>query len=334
MSKQGRYERKVAAAPRKGVKAMLITVCVLAVLVVGVGTAAGLYVNSLLNGVNHVEVEQIQYAAPVQKTEDAAVVSLTDTVDSTVAAEAVTESVEEKAPVEEKVDNYLIVCKPVKKDGKVKVTDTMILCSMNRTTKTMTMSALDPEATVQVPAYKKYKGEEAALNAVYGLGATYCGGTAGAMTLMNQTLYDNFDIRVDRNFEFDLKVLARIVFRLDGIKIDIKKEEAAYLTEAMGKEIKEGQQTMDQKLADEFIAMWADEEAEGINDLSGQKRMFEGIVQKIRTQYIGDLETIVKDIMPSITTSMPWHEFRQFLVSLLPMVRNLTIENGGTIPQA
>ena len=334
MSKRGRYERKVAAAPRKGVKAMLITVCVLAVLVLGVGTAAGLYVNSLLGGINHVEVEQIQYAAPAQKTDDVKVVSLADPIDRTAIAEDVTEPAEEKKNVEEKVENYLIVCKPVKKDGKVKVTDTMILCSMNRTTKTMTMSALDPEATVQVPAYKKYKGEEAALNTVYGLGATYCGGTAGAMTLMNQTLYDNFDIRVDRNFEFDLKVLARIVLRLDGIKIDIKKEEAAYLTEAMGKEIKEGQQTMDQKLADEFIAMWADEEAEGINALSGQKRMFEGIVQKVRTQYVGDLETIVKDIMPSITTSMKWHEFRQFLVSLLPMVRNLTIENGGTIPQA
>ena len=51
MSKRGRYERKVAAAPRKGVKAMLITVCVLAVLVLGVGTAAGLYVNSLLGGI-------------------------------------------------------------------------------------------------------------------------------------------------------------------------------------------------------------------------------------------------------------------------------------------
>ena len=83
-----------------------------------------------------------------------------------------------------------------------------------------------------------------------------------------------------------------------------------------------------------YLFVWADEEAEGINALSGQKRMFEGIVQKVRTQYVGDLETIVKDIMPSITTSMPWHEFRQFLVSLLPMVRNLTIENGGTIPQA
>ena len=334
MSKHGRYERKVASAPRKGVKAMLITVCVLAVLVLSVGTAAGLYVNSLLGGVNHVEVEQIQYAAPVQKTENVQVVALTNSIDPTAIAEEVTEPAAEEKTAQEKLENYLIVCKPVKKDGSTKVTDTMILCSLNRRTKTMTMSALDPEATVQVPAYKKYQGADAALNTVYGLGSTYCGGTAGAMALMNQTLYENFDIRVDRNFELDLKVLARVINRLGSVKVEISEEEAKYLTEATGKEIKAGQQDMDNKLALEFIQMWDDEEAGNIDDLSGQKRMFEGIVRKVRTQYVGDLESIVKDIMPSITTSMKWMEFREFLISLLPMVRNLTIENGGTIPQA
>ena len=330
----GRYERKVEAAPRKGMKAMVIAVCVLAVLVLGVGTAAGLYVNSLLNGINHVEVEPIQYAASAQNAEEPKVVSLADPVDRTAIAEDVTEPATESKPVAENVENYLIVCKPVKKDGSVKVTDTMILCEMNRTTKTMTMYALDPEATVQVPAYKKYSGGEAAMNTVYGLGATYCGGTAGAMALINQTIYDNFGIEVHQNFELDLKVFARIVLRLDGVQMDLNKEEAAYLTEAMGQEIKEGKQTMDKKLADAFIAMWADEEAEHINALSGQKRLFEGIVQKVRTQYVADLESIVKDVMPSVTTSMQWHEFRQFLVSLLPMVRSLAIENGGTLPAA
>lgn len=330
----GRYERKVEAAPRKGMKAMVIAVCVLAVLVLGVGTAAGLYVNSLLKGVNHVEVEPIQYAAPAQKTEEAKVVTLADPVDRTAIAEDVTEPATENKTAAETVENYLIVCKPVKKDGSVKVTDTMILCAMNRTTKTMTMYALDPEATVQVPAYKKYAGGEAAMNTVYGLGATYCGGTAGAMSLINQTIYDNFGIEVHQNFELDLKVFARIVLRLDGVQMDLTKEEAAYLTEAMGQEVKEGKQLMDKKLADAFIAMWADEEAENINALSGQKRLFEGIVQKVRTQYVADLETIVKDVMPSVTTSLQWHEFRQFLVSLLPMVRSLAIENGGTLPAA
>lgn len=333
MSKGGRYVRK-AAAPGKGVKAMLIIVCILAVLVVGTGTAVGLYVNSMLNGINHVEVEQIQYDAPQQAAAPVQAVPLADAIDRSAIVEDVTEPAEEEKKTEGKVENYLIVCKPVKKDGSVKVTDTMILCSLNRKSKVMTMTALDPDATVNAPAYKKYAGGEVAMNTVYGLGATYCGGTAGAMELINKTLYENFDIRVDRNFELDLKVLARIIFRLEGVNMEITKEEAAYLTEAMDKDIAEGKQAMDNTLALEFIEMWGDEEAENIDVLSGQKRMFEAIVQKVRSQYIGDLEVIVKDIMPTITTSMNWGEFREFLISLLPTVRNLSIENGGTIPQA
>lgn len=337
MSK-GKYLRKKTP----GGKILRTVICVLAVLVLGVGIGSGIYVNGMLNGVNHVAVPAMAYqntdeteAPAEQPAETVGANAATEAAVATEAAaatEAVMAAKGGTASKPEDFQNYLIVCKPVKKDGTVKVTDTMIVCTLNKATKNMTLTSLMADALVEVPQYKKYGGGQATLNTVYGLGATYGGGTAGSMELMNLTLYKNFGIEIDKNFELDLQVLARVVSRLKSVKIDLAEEEAKYLTEATGKTVEAGKQSMDGNLAKEYIAMWADEDAEGISAISGQKKLFEAIVDKVRTQYVSDLENIVKDTMPSITTSMTYMEFREFLISLLPMVRKMVIENGGTCP--
>jgi len=229
--------------------------------------------------------------------------------------------------------NYLVVCKPVK-DGNVKKTDTMILCSLNTNNKTITMTALSAEAVVEVPAYKKYTGGEAALDTVYGLGSTYGNGTSGAMELMNQTLYNNFDIKVDHNLEIDMRLFAKVVTRVGSVKIELTEAEAAYLSEVTKKDIKAGTQDMNGTLAQEYVDMWSDEDAEGISSASGQRKMVEAILKAVRSEYVADLQSIVFDCLPMITTSMSQDKLEDTLWMLLPMLRNLSIENGGTIPAA
>ncbi|MBQ2854012.1 MAG: LCP family protein [Oscillospiraceae bacterium] len=312
-------ERKVQANGRSGKKAALAVVCVLAVLVLGAAGCVGIYLNNMLNSINHVEV-----AAPVY-TEPAETVAVEE-VQLAAAAE------EKPAYAEKNATNYLVVCKPVKDDGVMK-TDTMILCSLNTATKTITMTALDAEAEVDVPAYKNYAGGEADLNTVYGLGSTN-GGTAGAMELMNQTLYDNFGIEVDHNLEINMKLFAKVVGRLGSVEIELSEEEAAYLSEAAKKEIKAGVQEMDSALAQQYVNMWGDEDAEGISAISGQRKIVEAIVKEVRSEYVANLQSIVFDCLPMITTSMSQDKLEDTLWMLLPMLRNLSIENGGTVPAA
>ncbi len=314
-------ERKVEVRGRSGRKAALVIVCVLAVLVLGVAGFIGFYLNSMMNSINHVEVAAPVYTEPAE----------------TVAAEEVqlAAAPTEAAPAyaDKNATNYLVVCKPVK-DGSVKKTDTMILCSLNTNNKTITMTALSAEAVVEVPAYKKYTGGEAALNTVYGLGSTYGNGTSGAMELMNQTLYNNFDIKVDHNLEIDMRLFAKVVTRVGSVKIELTEAEAAYLSEVTKKDIKAGTQDMNGTLAQEYVDMWSDEDAEGISSASGQRKMVEAILKAVRSEYVADLQSIVFDCLPMITTSMSQDKLEDTLWMLLPMLRNLSIENGGTIPAA
>ena len=315
-------ERKVKVSGRSGKKAALIVVCILAVLVVGVAGFVGFYLNSMLSSINHVEVAAPVYTEPAE----------TEAAEETAELAAAAEPEQTPAYADKNADNYLVVCKP-EKDGDVKKTETMILCSLNTSDKTITMTALQPEATVQVPAYKNYAGGEAALDTVYGLGATN-GGTSGAMELLNKTLYENFDIKVDHNLEIDMRLFARVVSRLGSVKIELTEEEAAYLSEVTKKDIKAGTQDMNSALAQEYVDMWSDETAEGISSAGGQRKMVEAILKEVRSEYVADLQSIVFDCLPLITTSMSQDKLEDVLWTLLPMLRNLSIENGGTIPTA
>lgn len=316
-------ERKVQVKGRSGRKAALVIVCVLAVLVLGVAGIIGFYLNSMMNAINHVEVAAPVYTEPAE----------TLAAEEVQLAEAAAPTEAEPAYKDKNATNYLVVCKPVK-DGDVKKTDTMILCSLNTNTKTITMTTLSPEANVQVPAYKKYAGGEAVLGTVYGMGATYGSGTAGSMELLNQTLYDNFAMEVDYNLEIDMRLFARVVSRLGSVKIELTEEEAAYLTEATGKEIQAGTRDMNSTLVQEYVDMWADEEAEGISSAAGQRKIVEAILKEVRSEYVADLQSIVFDCLPMITTSMSQDKLEDTLWMLLPLLRNLSIENGGTVPAA
>lgn len=63
------------------------------------------------------------------------------------------------------------------------------------------MTSLLRDSFVKMPDYKGRTGGRIKLTTIYHLGSTYGDGVSGSMELMNQTLYDNFGIEVDHNFE-------------------------------------------------------------------------------------------------------------------------------------
>ena len=331
MSKGGRFEKKTS---RKGKLIGMIVICMLLASVLGVVVFANSYVNEVFDEVNHVEVAKIDYSqAPA--VEEEKIQLQAESVEAPAAEAAATEKAAEAKAAEqykpEDFVNMLIVCRPANQDGVVQ-TKTMVLCTLNTKSKVMTMTALEEDAYVTTPEYKGHASEQMKLSAVYNTGAKYGNGKAGSMEYMNQTLFNNFGIEVDQNFEIDFQLFAKVVTRLKDVDMELSEEEAKYLSEKTKTEIKAGKVKMNGQLATEYVRMWDNEEEAGVTSISGQRKMVEAIVKKIRTQYIADLETIVKDMLPMITTSMTRDEMKEFVISMLPMVRNLAIEKGEPCP--
>lgn len=93
--------------------------------------------------------------------------------------------------------------------------DTMILCTLNRTEKTVSMTSFLRDLYVQIPGYSDNR-----LNAAYAFGGT---------ELLDATLEHNFGIHVDGHVMVDFDTFPQVINALGGVDITLTQAEADYL---------------------------------------------------------------------------------------------------------
>ena len=323
MSKGGKYAKKKVRAGGRGWKIVLTVLGVVLALGVGAGVAVALYFDGMVSEVNHVEVAKIEYTKPPVETkapEATQVGKETQGAETTEPTEAVTS---------EDFINFLVVGQQARKGEEARLADTMILCTLNTKTKTLTMTSILRDTLIKMPDYRGHIGGKIKLNTIYNLGYLYGDGIAGSMELMNMTLYDSFGIEVDHNFEIDFEVFVKVVEILGGVKIDLSEAEARHLN------VKPGVQMMDGELALSYVrTRHADGDGgSDINRTSRQRKLIEAIIAEVRTRNIADLQTLVEEVLPLVATSMSKDEIKDTLLMLLPMLPELKLETAGACPQ-
>lgn len=116
----------------------------------------------------------------------------------------------------EDVINVLLVGKDIK-EGSLENgrTDSMILLSMNRNTKKVSMVSFMRDCYVQIPGYSNNK-----LNAAYSI---------GGYDLLDRTIEQNFGIKIDYNVGVNFTSFTKLIDKLGGIDIELSQEEADYI---------------------------------------------------------------------------------------------------------
>lgn len=328
----GRYERKKAKRPLGGKKTALIILAVVLVLIVAVVIAGIVYYNVMLNKINIVEVPKIEYTTPATETTGPAEeTTQPETTEATTVA-----TTEPHVASSADYLNVLIVGQAARDGEEERFADTAILCSINTYTKKLTMISLLRDSFVRPPDYKGHTFGRIKLTTVYHLGYLYGDGVAGSMELMNLTLYNNFGIEVDYNFEIDFEAFVKVVNMLGGIKIDLTEAEANYLNSdgKVWQEVEPGVNRLDGDTALAYARM---RKAEGdsesdIKRTSRQRIFMEAVLTKLKGKSLSDLQALANEVLPMITTSMSKSEITEYLVTLLPMLPEMTFEDGGNCP--
>lgn len=325
---QGRYEKKKVRRPLGWKKILLISVISVLLLIVAVGAGVAIYYNSMLDKINIVQVPTISYTQAGTETTE-------------VTEETVEESVPETtAPhVASSADyiNILVVGQAAREGEEERFADTAILCTLNTYEKTLTMTSLLRDSFVKMPDYKGHSGGRIKLTTIYHLGSQYGDGVAGSMELMNQTLYDNFGIEVDYNFEIDFNAFVWIVDALGGIDVELTEAEADYLNDDdvwVTYDVEPGLAHLDGMAALSYARMRkaAGDNESDITRTSRQRKVVEIVLDRLKKESLSGLQNLANDVLPKITTSMSKSEITDMLVKLLPMLWDLKIETGGTCP--
>lgn len=341
---KGRYEQQNPRSQTGGwKKALIIVLVTLIVLVVGLIAAVAIYYNSMLNKLNKVDMEKIDYNALATATQAAEEAPETKPVETTEATEAPTTEPPHVASKEDYI-NFLIVGQSGRegdaKEG-ARFADSSLLVTVNTYEKTLSLTSLLRDSFVRPPNYKGHTFGRIKLATVYHMGYTYSGKTiAGSMELMNMTLFTNFGIEVDHNFEVSFDSFVEILDMLGGVDVELTQPEADYLNDFL-KDCDWKTYHYEAELS--HLDGWSGlayarmRHAEGdadsdIKRTSRQQRLVTALLDKLKGMSLSDLQNLANTILPLISTNMSNSEITNTLMTMLPMLKDLKIVNSGTCP--
>ena len=125
-----------------------------------------------------------------------------------------------KAHVATKVDgvvNILLVGQDTRGEQRQR-SDSMIILSINKNTKQMTMVSVMRDLYVQIPGYSDNR-----INSAYAF---------GGFELLDATIEQNFGVVIDYNVEVNFNGFKDIVDKVGGIDVDLTEEEVEYMNSA------------------------------------------------------------------------------------------------------
>lgn len=93
--------------------------------------------------------------------------------------------------------------------------DSIILVTFNKSTGVISLTSFMRDAYVRIPGYSNYK-----INAAF---------QYGGMSLLNETLYTNYGVRVDGDIAVDFFQFKKLIDMLGGVEITLTQKEAEYM---------------------------------------------------------------------------------------------------------
>lgn len=200
--------------------------------------------------------------------------------------------------------------------------DSMILCTINKSTKTMTLTSFMRDIWLTLP-----DGDEPfeqRLNFAY---------LWGGFDLLNATLEHNFGVSSENNIEVDFSGFKKIIETVGGVDIELTAAEANYLN-VNGNwdsgEVYDGSWTL-KKGVNHLTASQALAYSR-IRDIGGdyartnrQRTVITALVAQAKNMNVAEIYNLVESILPMITTNMTNAEILKLVGELAPILPELKV---------
>ena len=194
--------------------------------------------------------------------------------------------------------------------------DAMILCTINKQDKTITLTSFMRDLYVNIPGHGGDK-----MNAAYAY---------GGMSLLSQTMKENFGIQVDATVEVDFSGFKKVVNALGGIEMHLTAAEVDYMMTANwdglnteGWALTPGVNRLngDQALAYSRIrAIGYDFER-----TERQRRVISAILAKCKGMDIAQTNSLLWELLPLVATDMSNSQITNYARELLPLLSTNTV---------
>lgn len=189
--------------------------------------------------------------------------------------------------------------------------DSMILCTFNTKTKTLTLTSFMRDLYVRIPGYGSSR-----LNHSYAW---------GGMKLLNETLEYNFGIHVDGNVEVDFTRFSQLVDLLGGVEIELRSDEANLINSSCGGSLKAGICQLD---GEEALCYARIRKLDGQGDFgrtNRQRKVISSLLTKFKDSSLTTILNLLNQALPMITTDLTQSQIVGYVTELFPLLTSTTI---------
>ena len=187
--------------------------------------------------------------------------------------------------------------------------DSMILVTINKEKKTLTMTSFMRDLWVRIP--DKY---DERLNVPYAI---------GGFPLLNKTMESVFGVQVDHNIEVDFTGFEKVIDALGGVEINLTNAEKGYLNRGYHWALTAGPNLLDgeKALAYSRIRYIGTEFAR----TNRQRTVLNVVFNKVKNLSLNEMYDLAKKILPMVKTDMTDTEIMGYILELSKLLPDIQI---------
>ena len=303
-------------------KVILIVLCCILSLILAALLTGMILVNSLLNKINRPSADDPTWSPEqLESFRDVTGTGGPDTIEDPDDV-VITDGAVNPIPVGDHIINILLVGQD-RRPGEPRLhSDSMILCTINKSNKTITLTSFMRDVWLRIPDPEDPFDQR--LNFAY---------LWGGFDLLNATLSYNFGVSADKNIEVDFNGFKKIIDYVGGVDISLTAAEAAYLNKNGNwdaGETYDGSWTLTEGVnhlnSSQALAY------SRIRDIGGdyartqrQRTMITALIANVKTMNISQLYSFAETALPMLTTDMDNRTILNLITELGPMLPEMKI---------
>lgn len=191
--------------------------------------------------------------------------------------------------------------------------DSMILCSLNRDAGTLTLTSFLRDLYLPIPGHGSNR-----INAAYSF---------GGMSLLEQTLEENFHIALDGAIEVDFQQFSQIIDLLGGVSIELRQDEANIINRETGSDLREGTQLLTGQQALTYSRIRSLDRDGDFSRTGRQRKIMSALVDRFRSAGPSTLLPLIKQLLPMISTDLNSGQLLMLALEVAPQLSQLRISS-------